>query len=515
MKPTWFDRLVTLNSPRLLTDRLAARAQLEYLQRSVGDSYEAAGGGRRFTGWGSSNAGPNSHTVYGLDTLRARHRELIRNNPWCFRAKQAIVAHSVGHGIAVEIKGGEEGARKQVNELWRQWFETTKCDAYGTHDGYGLQALMMGTVVEAGSTFVRARWRRPGDKLPVPLQLQVIEPDYCDHLKNGELDRGRIVQGIEFDTLGRRRGYWMYREHPNDYAVVARGIGQSQQVPASEIAHIYRVDRPGQIHGIPWGVAAFMTLKDLDGFEDAYLFRQKLANCFVGTVHDVDGPSLGATSAQKAVLPDSMEPGGFMTLPAGKKVTFNTPPSAGDYGPFTLEVLRRVAQVYGLTFQTLTGDLTKVNFTSGRMGWIDMARNIETWRWHMFVPQGLEVIVRWFLEAVELQYGIDTSAMFPECTPPRREMLAPQIEVPAEIKAIRGGLQSLKESHRSRGVRFDAVVQEIAESNAALDAAGIVLDSDPRKVSQVGNASDPTGKAGSGEGKNSERDDDEDGEEGA
>ena len=53
---------------------------------------------------------------------------------------------------------------------------------------------------------MRIRERRIEDGLPVPLKLQLLEPDHLDAGKTGDLPNGGfVVQGVEFDALGRRR----------------------------------------------------------------------------------------------------------------------------------------------------------------------------------------------------------------------------------------------------------------------------------------------------------------------
>ena len=93
-------------------------------------------------------------------------------------------------------------------------------------------------MVETGEVLVRRRLRRSSDGLPVPLQFQVLEADFLDTTKSGALGAGRLVQGIEFDPVGKRRTYWLHAEHPGDaYGALQNGL-QSRPVPAMEIAHV-------------------------------------------------------------------------------------------------------------------------------------------------------------------------------------------------------------------------------------------------------------------------------------
>ncbi|MEO7362127.1 MAG: phage portal protein [Gemmatimonadaceae bacterium] len=471
------DKIIGYLAPQRAVARVRARLQLSNSRR-----YEAAASGRRTDNWRAVGNSANAEIGPDLIKTRDRHRDLVRNNPWAGRAVQAIVANTVGFGITAKITVSSAGATAKINDLWKQWAETTACDADGRHDIYGIQALINRTVVESGECLIRRRWRKADDGFPVPMQVQVIEPDYLDVGRTELLPSGhRIIQGVEFDLIGRRASYWLFRDHPGD---VLASNAQSYPVPASEIHHVYRQDRPGQVRGMPWGAAAMITLRDLDDYEDAYLFRQKMANCSVGAITGGDG--ITTTAADNIIIPTTMEPGAWQILPDGKTVTFNNPPNAGDYGPYTRDVLLRVAAAYGITFQALTGDLSSVNFSSGRMGWLEFQRNIDTWRWTMLIPQACDPIGQWFVQAANMLPGMRSVIAAFEWSPPRREMIDPSSEVPAIIKAVRGGIYSLSQVHREQGLDSAKVVAEIAASNKALDDAKIVLDSDPRHITQAG-----------------------------
>jgi lambda family phage portal protein len=448
--------------------------------------YEGAAAGRRVDSWRASGTSANAEIGPDLQKLRDRHRDLCRNNPWAARAVSAVVANTVGYGITAKFEGRTKTATSKFRDAWKAWAETTECDADGRHDIYGLQSLIDRTVEESGECIVRARWRLSSDPLTVPLQIQVLEPDYLDLSKTQQNGGNRIIQGVEFDGIGKRRAYWLFPEHPGDLVNFKAGV--SAPVPAESVLHVFKQTRPGQIRGVPSGASAIITLRDLDDYEDAYLLRQKIANLFVGAVSDAENDILpNSETAPTPAFPETMEPGAWTLTPANKRVTFNTPPNAGDYGPYTRDVLLRVAAAYGITYAVLTGDLSQVNYSSGRMGWLDMQRNIAAWQWLMLIPQACDPIARWFAQACVLKGLVpDGSLKAVEWSPPRREMIDPTREIPAAIHAIRGGLTSLQQWHREQGSDTETVIREIAETNQLIDASGLVLDSDARKVSNAG-----------------------------
>ncbi|MEA6724083.1 phage portal protein, partial [Salmonella enterica subsp. enterica serovar Montevideo] len=132
---------------------------------------------------------------------------------------------------------------------------------------------------EGGETFIRLRTRLPSDGLTVPLQLQLLEGDHCPHLKTDAA--ANIRQGIQYNAIGRRTGYYLYREHPGDGILTPAGL-ELALVPATDVCHLYRAMRPGQDRGEPWLARALRTLYDLDGYLDAELVRKKNAARFLG-----------------------------------------------------------------------------------------------------------------------------------------------------------------------------------------------------------------------------------------
>lgn len=431
--------------------------------------YDAARISRRTRGWVATSTGPNTEIARDLPTLRNRHRDLARNNPWVRRAIQAVVTNTVGPGIRAQWESEERQAR------WSAWWESTDCDADGRHNGYGLQALALRAVVESGAALVRKRPRRPQDGLTVPLQLQILEPDYIDLTRSDTPPGGGYTyQGVEFGPFGRRQAYWLYAEHPGDGTVNPRASATSSRRAASELAHIFRADRPGQVHGVPWGTGAMTRARLLDDYEDAQLERQRLAACFMA--FRLPGMESEAIEGQEYEFSDKVEPGLIEDLPPGYDMRFSTPPQPEDDKDFKLSILRAIASDYGIPYEILTSDMSEVNFSSARMSWTEFARNISAWRWQMMEPQLLSQIANWYLEA-ERAIGIDTEGANVLWTAPSRTMVDKTREIKPLIEEIRAGLVSLPEAIRQVGYDPQTLVTEQAGFIAQLDALGLKLSS--------------------------------------
>ncbi len=140
-------------------------------------------------------------------------------------------------------------------------------------------------MTESGECLIRIRERRIEDGLPVPLQLQLLEPDHLDTGKTGEISGGGfVVQGVEFDALGRRRAYWLYPVHPGEVATFRKAQLASKRVPADGVLHLFDRLRPGQVRGVPWFAPVILKLRDLDEYDDAELVRKKIEACFAAFV---------------------------------------------------------------------------------------------------------------------------------------------------------------------------------------------------------------------------------------
>ena len=335
----------------------------------------------------------------------------------------------------------------------------------------------MRTVAMSGECLVRRIVKREKGAL-IPLKYQVLEPDYIDTAKDGMIYQGNeIRQGIEVDSDDRRVAYWLFKQHPGDNRT--RFDLNSMRVPVAEIMHIYEEERAGQLRGVPFGVSSMIRLKDLDGYEDAQLIRQKIAACFTAFVtNPLEGnPAMRQSSDE--TQPDRIEPGRVEYLGAGETVTFGNPPEAQNYDVYTKTVLKGIAAGFGVSYEAMTGDLSGVNFSSGRMGWLEFQRQLTDWQQDLIIPQFCKLAWNDFMRFLIIQGKVQTASKA-TWTPPRREMIDPSKEIKAMQEQVRNGFMSLPDMIQQLGGDPDVVMAEIAKANKLIDKYGLVLDSDAR-----------------------------------
>jgi lambda family phage portal protein len=496
-KSSWLDRPLGASAPGWALERARARARLHAAGARA--EYDGATHSRRSLGWRRTVRDANAElSVPVMAALRGIAHDLVRNNAFAARGVSALANNMVGTGITFQVYRGDR-IDERLTKLARRHFDTTACDSEGRHDFYGLQLQAARTIVTSGGVLARRRWRRMSDGLPVPFQLQLLEPDYIDMSKHGPVSgAGFRVNGIEFDPLGRRAFYWLFGGHPGSVNPLSI---EAKPVSAADVAHCFRADRPEQQHGATWFAPIILRLKDFGDYEDAQLVRQKIAACYtvfrIGSPDDEPDPPVDSNG--NPIEPDpllaQLEPGIVEDLPDGTDIKFAAPPGVDGYEPYSRISLQAIAAGLGVPYEALTGDLSKVNFSSGRMGWLEFQRSLSAWQWTMFIPQFCEPAGRWFLEAA-LMAGEDVEGASFRWTPPRREMIDPSTEVPAIRNAIRAGIMTLSEAVRERGVDPDTHFAEWASDAATLDRLGLIFDSDPRRVTSVGNPTDPAPSQG-------------------
>lgn len=489
---------------RSFWDRITGRDQPKTLRNLISRpraAYDGATQGKRAAGWRRTRLDANGELSPETQALlRGVARDLVRNNPFAARGKAKIAEAIVGTGITFQVyRDGK--IDDELNKLARQHFDTKNCDAGGRHDLYGLQLQAAGAIVESGAVVLRRRWRRLSDRLPLPFQLQLVEADYIDPSKHGPLSTapgvngGYIIHGVQFSPLGRREGYWLYNGHPGSNRADRLG---STFVAASEIAHVFRADRPEQEHGATWFAPVILRMRDFADYEDGQLVRQKIASAFVGFIKSEDsgggipgvieeGDEAETLVGDEEERLDFVEPGTYAYGRPGDEVTFSNPPSVEGYADYSKVSLRAISVGLNIPYEVLTGDLSGVSFISGRLGRLEYRDTTAAWQWLMFIPQFCGAVEQWLLEAFEA-VGEDIEGVSLRWTPPPVKMLDPATEIAANRDAVRSGQATLSGLARERGEDPDTFFAECASDLAKLDELGLIFDSDPRKVTAAGNA---------------------------
>jgi capsid protein len=156
----------------------------------------------------------------------------------------------------------------------------------------------------------------------------------------------------------------------------------------------------------------------------------------------------------------------------GETVEFANPPSNSDYDSYSTRILQGIASAYGITYEMLTMDYSRVNFTSGRMAKIDVTANFKSWQYNMIVPQLCAPAWQWFMDAC-LIAGKIMEPIKADWTAPRVQQLDPVKETNAQIMKMKAGLATWSETIREIGREPEEFFEELQQDIARFKKAGL------------------------------------------
>ncbi len=462
------------------------------LPSNIKASYEGAGEGRRSTGWDAPDNGINSINTPALRNLRGRSRAAVRNDPYAFNVIDKRVSNLIGTGITPRPNTEDNALRKLLQLLWDDWVDESDADEHT--DFYGQQALVARTVETSGECFVRLRPRRLDEGLAVPLQVQILAPEFVPHDKFETTRTGNAIRaGIEFTPDGKRVAYWMYLSHPRDGVSLSAGYNQLVRVPASQVLHIFEPIEPGQLRGVPRLSPVLKRLRSLDNYDDAVLFRQEVANLFAGFISrpaPESGPVPRDPVTGEPLSFDrdgftpmvALEPGTMQELGPGEEVEFSKPPDAGNnYPDFMRQQLMAAAAGTGTPYEILTGDMREVNDRALRVVLNEFRRRLEQLQFGVYVHQLCRPIRAAWMDMAFLSGAL----VLDDYAKRRREYLRtrwvpqgwayiqPVQDVQARRMEVQAGFASRSEMVTRTGYDAETVDAENAADNARAQALGL------------------------------------------
>uniref|UniRef100_UPI0028EB8E5B phage portal protein n=1 Tax=Bradyrhizobium sp. SZCCHNRI2007 TaxID=3057281 RepID=UPI0028EB8E5B len=295
-----------------------------------------------------------------------------------------------------------------------------------------------------------------------------------------------VDQGIEYDLHGKRRAYWIFPVHPGGRGLVMPSA--SVRVPASEMLHAYRKERIGQGRGVPWLAPVMLTGRDLADLQEAIVVKARIEACLAafvkttGTARTLAQATqqTGGNGQQRRI--ENFAPGMVAYLEQGEEVQAVSPSSSMQFDSVLRTTFQALAAGAGLTYDQLTGDLTRANFSSLKAGKIEFRRIVEQFQHLTIVAMLLDPLWEFWVGLAQ-DVGIlpRREGGYPvEWIMPANEPIDPMKEMQADILAVRSGRMTWAQFVLAWGVDPDTQLDEIEAWFKEIDKRKIVLDTDPR-----------------------------------
>ena len=463
-------------------------------------AYEGALVSRLTAYWVTSSTSADAEIDGSLVRLRNRSRQLVRDNGYAQQALRCIVSNVIGTGVRMQAqvpmqRGGgrlDTAINDAIERRWATWCHADTCHAAGQLSLQEIARLAVRAMAESGEVFVRLVPEAMGAG-NVPLALEILEADLCDEGKTSGPDASGSEwrMGVRVNRWGRPLAYRFRTRHPGD---VSGSVGyDAVDVPADQILHLRRIERPGQTRGVPWFAAAIKSLHHLSGYQEAEVVRARAASSLMGFITSPEGELIGDDVYDDERV-SSFEPGVFKYLAPGESVSVpQLDAPDGQFEPFLRAMLRGVAASTGCSFEQVSNDYSQSNYSSNRMSRQD---SIEMWKGeqqyaieHFYRP----IFARWMDAAVavgDLQLpSYDTLRERYQAVrwyPRAWGFLDPKVEIGAYKDAVRCGFMTQAQVVAEQGGDLAELMRELATEREMAQELGLTLDIDAGKVSGAG-----------------------------
>lgn len=496
-------------------------------KRSNATVYQGAAGTRLTLDWIATILSADQEIRGNLRLLRARGRELSRNNPIAKNFLNLLLANVVGHkgigylpqvrnstGTCPKCEGtgtvppaiagatstnskanGKAAAAKtpdpppckacngtgkvkdvlskpindKISAAFTEWSRKKNCSVDGRLSFRAVQELALKNTAVDGEVFIRKIRGFTGNKFRFALQL--IDADQCDHLYSvpPSKDGNEIRCGIEVDKWARPVAYWINPGHPSDLG----GSLERVRIPADEIVHLYDVQRISQTRGVTWFHAVMLQLRMLEGYIEAELVAARTGAAKMGWLEYTDASAYEEPNPDKRYVLEA-NPGTIETLPPG--MTFkewNPDHPANAFPNFVMTMMRQVATGLGVSYNALASDLIGVNYSSMRSGLLierDQWKRDQSW----MIENLCEPVFEDFLDFALLAGALVLDSRDPEkfkagkWQPRGWQWVDPLKDAQAAVLSIGANLTSRGRVSAEEGEDWEEIAEEI---KAELDLA--------------------------------------------
>ena len=466
-------------------------------------SYAGAAVSHLFSKWAMAPVNINQTLFQDLQALRTRSRDLCMNNAYASRYIGMVIANVVGEkGMMFQpmtLAGDgklDQKTNTTLRDSWSDFCLPQNCSLDGRQNFIGMQESAQVHIVRDGECFVRLH---KSNQFKYGLKLQIIDPDNVDVNLNHELSGGRrITMGIELDTQGIVQAYYIKtaKEHPD-----ATYVRQNHyvRVPASEMLHLGRIERPGQLRFAPWLAPVMTKLKQLDGFIEAEIIAARIASCksifFTQTeaaAGNTDPASaLADEKTDRGEFIENIEPGATNVVPDGYQMnSFNPTHPNGNYAEFVGDFVRTMAMGLNVSAHSFSGNLKGMSWSSGRMAAADERdhwRSVQAYLRDFFC---LPIYNQWLetalLTGLKNLNPINIDNMRRVTFRGRGfAYVDPVKEIQADMLGVQLGVKTRTEICQKLGTEFNDVVAQLADEKATMQAAGVEPDEIERVLAQM------------------------------
>lgn len=475
----------------VLNERGRRLASEKAKQRTHKRLYSAATRTRTNSSWTTAPYTANFSLRSDLRPMRARARNMCANAPHFRNFLNLAKSNVIGSkGIRLQCNAmfanGEPNVR--INELvegafW-EWSHRETCSITGKLNWVAAERLFVETLARDGEVLVQ---HIAADNA-FGYSLKFWNVDYLDETYSEELSDGRrVIMSVEVDKNDRPIAYWLTTPS-SDINFTRQRVRERIRIPAEQMTHAGVVtDEETQVRYITFFAAVLLKGKNLEGYEEGVIQSARFAANsfgFLQTTVDDETQYTGEEDEEGKIseVEINVEPLEFNELPPGMTMNqFDPKQPTQNHSEFKSGIVLDIAAGLGLNGFSLAGDMTKVNFSSSRIG-LEVERDLwkslqefvastfcrdvyHNWLRNSFLSGRLTLTPR---EYLELQNPVWQGRGWP--------YLDPLKDVNASSIAIANGLSTFTKELAVIGVDFEDHLKEKAREKKMMAKAGVQLE---------------------------------------
>jgi lambda family phage portal protein len=287
--------------------------------------------------------------------LRNRARYEVANNSYAKGMILTLANDTIGTGPRLQLLSENTEKNAQIERAFMSWASQIDLSSK-------LRTIRMARCRD-GEVFILMAQNPVVSADSVQLDLQVIEADRV--ASPSLILEPNNIDGILLDTHGNPKSYRLLKYHPGSDSV---GFNDSDYsvIPAENMIHFFRVDRPGQHRGIPEITAALPLFAQLRRFTLAVLSAAEAAADFAGILY-TDAPAEDPADVEPMDCIE-LRRNMLVTMPDGWKMAQLDPKQpCSNYSEFKEQILNEIARCLNMPYNIAAGNSSGYNYASGRL----------------------------------------------------------------------------------------------------------------------------------------------------
>lgn len=450
-------------------------------------SFSAASTKGIYSSWLAQNTSADMDIKKDLRSMRARSRELCRDDDYAKRAKQMFKDNVIGQkGITLQARAKDingtfdKKANETIENAFKEWSRVGMCDVTGRYSLIDIQKMAIGAMFEDGEVLIRKVRNFPNK---FGFALQIIEADHLDENFN-DLNKN-IHMGIECDEWGKPIAYHLFKKHPGENTSQMTNHTR-ERISADEIIHAFLPIRISATRGVPWMHTAITRMKMINGYEEAELVASRIAASKGGfyTSNNISEEYEGDSKDESGNIVNELEPGQIELLPNGIDFKAYDPqhPNAA-FKDFMKVVLRGISSGLNIGYNTLANDYESVNYSSLRASALverEIYKSLQSWMSEHILDSVFSAWLEMALlkQAINLPYAKYDKFNSPSWQPRGFQWVDPYKDMQANILAIKEGLKTHAQVLSEMGLDIEDVYAQLAREKELRQQYGITTISD-------------------------------------